>query len=202
MPKLLLLPLVAAAVACGSGAGGGEMVRRDACGRTVDGAAAAAAAVTVPKAGPPLPHLDGRVVDEADLLTPSAEAALSRQLATLEQRTRDQLVVVTVPDLHGEAIEDFGLRLGNSWGIGQRDLDNGILLIVAPNERTTRIEVGCGLEGLVTDAKAAEVIEETLLPRFRRSDYQQGIASGVDELIHVLTSAPKRPTPAANKKAA
>ena len=195
------------AAACGSGTGSGEAAASGHCGRSppVGTAAVAApggAAEPAARAGPPLPQLSGRVVDEADLLTPPAEAAISRELAALEQRTKDQLVVVTIPDLHGEKIEDFALRLGNSWGVGQRALDNGVLLIVAPNERRTRIEVGCGLEGLLTDARAKEVIDTALLPSFREADYQQGIASGVDAIVRVLASDSKRPKPAPSKKAA
>ncbi len=93
-------------------------------------------------ADPSFPALTGRVVDEADLLSADEEAALTRELQQLEDKTSDQLVVVTLPSLQGYAIEDFGCRLGRHWGIGTAELNNGALLIVAPKERKVRIEVG------------------------------------------------------------
>ena len=92
-----------------------------------------------------LPALTGRVVDNADLLPAADEARLTERLAALEKSTADQLTVVTVPGLGGEAIESFALRLGNGWGIGREDLDNGVLLVVAPSERNVRFEYGSGL---------------------------------------------------------
>src|SRR5690606_31329664 len=101
-------------------------------------------------AAPTFPELSGRrVVDEANLLQPAEEAALTEKLAALEQGSSDQLVVVTVPDLQGYEIEEYGYQLGRHWGIGQNETNNGVLLIVAPNERKVRIEVGYGLEGIL-----------------------------------------------------
>ena len=140
-----------------------------------------------------LPALTGRVVDQADLLSPSAEARVTEALAAIERRTSDQVVVVTVGDLEGEAIEAFGLRLGNGWGIGRKDVNNGILLIVAPNERRVRIEVGSGLEGLLTDERAKRIIEEELLPRFASRQYEEGIRAGVGAIDAVISSDLKRP---------
>lgn len=133
-----------------------------------------------------LPKLTGRVVDNAELLAPSVEAQLTRRLAALETRTTDQLVVVTVPTLGGREIEQFGLQLGNAWGIGQKGKNNGVLLIVAPNERKVRIEVGLGLESTLTDPVAAEIIQARILPRFRQRDMEQGIVAGVDGILEVL----------------
>src|SRR6185436_8797753 len=98
--------------------------------------------LAAPAPAPALPALTGRVVDMADLLSPGEEAALTRRLAALERRTSDQLVIVTTRSLGGRSIEEYGLRLGNGWHIGQRGRDNGVLLIVAPREHLTRIEVG------------------------------------------------------------
>jgi uncharacterized membrane protein YgcG len=140
-----------------------------------------------------VPQLTGRVVDDAQLLSPSAEAGLVKTLARLEQQTSDQLVVVTVPDLKGEAIESFGLRVGRAWGIGQKVLDNGVLLIVAPNERMVRIEVGCGLEGLLTDERAKAIIDDALLPRLRASDFEGAAETGVHEISRLLLSDRVRP---------
>jgi uncharacterized protein len=98
------------------------------------------------------PSLTGRVVDEANLFDPAARAALTETLAGLESKTTNQLVVVTLKSLQGTSIEDYGYQLGRKWQIGQRDKNNGALLIVVPNERKVRIEVGYGLEGTLTDA--------------------------------------------------
>lgn len=138
-------------------------------------------------AEPDFPALTGRVVDNAGLLTAAEEAAISADLEALETRTTDQLVLVTLPSLQGFPIEDFGYRLGRHWGIGQAGKDNGVLLIVAPIERKVRIEVGRGLEGVLPDAMAKIIIENAVLPAFRRGDFQAGIKAGVRDIIAVLT---------------
>ena len=142
------------------------------------------------RAVPPgiLPALGGPVVDEADLLSPAEERRLDRLSSELERRTSDQFVIVTLDSLHGRPIEEIGLALGNSWGIGQKDKDNGVLLVVAPNEKKVRIEVGYGLERILSDAGAAEIIERDLLPAFGRSDYVQGINDGAEAIRQVLVS--------------
>src|SRR5690606_9503078 len=104
---------------------------------------------------------------------------LTTRLEALERDTTDQLVVVTVPDLQGREIEDYGYQLGRAWGIGQAENDNGVLLIVAPIERKVRIEVGYGLEGVLTDALSALIIQNQILPAFRDGDYALGVAQGV-----------------------
>ena len=133
------------------------------------------------------PALTGRVVDEAGILDPAARAALTEKLAALEAKTTDQLVVVTLKSLQGTSIEDFGVQLGRRWQIGQKDKNNGVLLIVVPSERRVRIEVGYGLEGTLTDAVSRLIIENAILPRFRVNDFPGGIARGVDDIISVLT---------------
>jgi uncharacterized protein len=133
------------------------------------------------------PALTGRVVDEANILDPSTRAALTDKLAALEAKSTDQLVVVTLKSLQGTSIEDFGYQLGRRWQIGQKDKNNGVLLIVAPNDKQVRIEVGYGLEGTLTDAISRLIIENGILPRFRASDIPGGITRGVDDIISVLT---------------
>jgi uncharacterized protein len=133
------------------------------------------------------PALTGRVVDNADLLTPADRAALSAELKALEDKSSDQLVVVTVPSLQGYTIEDYGYQLGRHWGIGTAKLNNGVLLIVAPNERKVRIEVGRGLEPTLTDALSRIVIDNAILPRFRAGDFAGGIKDGVGDIVRVLT---------------
>jgi uncharacterized protein len=132
------------------------------------------------------PQLTGRVVDEAELLDASTRKALDFKLFVLEATTTDQFVVVTVSSLRGQLIEDFGLQLGNYWKIGQKDKNNGVLLIVAPIERKVRIEVGIGLEGKLTNAIAQSILESDILPFFRQGNYGVGIMRGVDSIIAVL----------------
>jgi uncharacterized protein len=133
------------------------------------------------------PILSGRVVDEANILDQAARASLTQKLADLEAKTTDQLVVVTLKSLQGTSIEDFGYQLGRHWRVGQKDKNNGVLLIVVPSERKVRIEVGYGLEGTLTDAVTRLIIENAIVPRFRANDYPGGIARGVDDIISVLS---------------
>lgn len=138
-------------------------------------------------ADPQFPALTGRVVDDANLLDSAQQQALTEKLAALEDKTTAQLVVVTLPSLQGEPIEDFGVRLGRHWAIGQKDKNNGVLLIVAPEERKVRIEVGYGLEGVLTDALARVIIDTAILPRFRAGDMAGGIIAGAEDIVAVLS---------------
>ncbi|MET0347737.1 MAG: TPM domain-containing protein, partial [Methyloceanibacter sp.] len=138
-------------------------------------------------AEPAFPELTGRVVDDANLLSYTDKVAITADLKALEDKSSDQLVVVTLPSLQGYAIEEFGYQLGRKWGIGTAKLDNGVLLIIAPNEREVRIEVGTGLEGTLTDALSKIVIENSILPRFREGDFAGGIKNGVRDIALVLT---------------
>jgi uncharacterized protein len=133
------------------------------------------------------PAMTGRVVDEAGVLDAAMRAGLTEKLAALEAKTTDQLVVVTLKSLQGTTIEDFGVQLGRAWKIGQKDRNNGVLLIVAPNERKVRIEVGYGLEGTLTDAISKVIIEGAIIPRFKANDIPGGISQGVDDIIRILT---------------
>lgn len=135
------------------------------------------------------PALTGRVVDNAKLLTDQQESRLTAQLASHGQATSNQVVVVTLPSLQDTTIEDFGYQLGRHWGIGQAGRDNGVLLIVAPNERKVRIEVGYGLEGDLPDAIARTIIDNDILPAFRLDDYPGGIEAGVDAIILAIEGA-------------
>ena len=138
-------------------------------------------------AEPTFPPLTGRVVDDANLLDPADKQALTNDLKALEDKSSDQVVVVTVPSLQGYAIEDYGYQLGRHWGIGTKQLNNGVLLIVAPNERKVRIEVGRGLEPTLTDALSKIIIENAILPHFRVGDYAGGIKAGVRDITLALT---------------
>lgn len=140
-----------------------------------------------PSAAQDFPPLTGRVVDTADLLDPGMEAALTDKLAAFEAQSSDQVVVATVPDLQGYDIADYANRLARQWAIGQKDEDNGVLLLVSRDDRKVRIEVGYGLEGTLTDALSTLVIQNDILPAFRSGDYPAGIAKGVDGILQVLS---------------
>ena len=150
------------------------------------------ALVAVPAAAQTFPQLTGRVVDQAELLDPAQEAALTQRLEAVEKASSRQLVVATVSSLEGHPIEDYGYRLGRHWGIGQSEANNGMLLLVAPNERRVRIEVGYGLEPIMTDALAHQIIEGQILPRFRDDDYPGGINAGADAIIAQLQAPPEQ----------
>jgi uncharacterized protein len=138
-------------------------------------------------ADPTFPALTGRVVDDANLLSQADREQLDADLKALEDKSSDQLVVVTLPSLQNLTIEDFGYQLGRHWGIGTKQLNNGVLLIVAPNERKVRVEVGRGLEPILTDALSKVIIETSILPRFRAGDFAGGIKYGVRDLTLALT---------------
>lgn len=151
------------------------------------------------QSAPDFPELTGRVVDQAEMLAPEAEERLSQMLKAHEQASTEQVVVVTLPDLQGYSIEEFGYQLGRHWGIGQEGKDNGALLIVAKEERKVRIEVGYGLEGRLTDANSSVIINRVITPAFRQGDFQGGIISGAAAMIEVLggkpTAAPQSQPP-------
>ena len=144
-------------------------------------------AAAPPAAALELPVLTGRVVDQAGILDASTRTALTAKFAELEARTTDQLVVATVRSLEGTSVEDYANRLFRDWKLGQKDKNNGVLLLVAPNERKVRIEVGYGLEGTLTDARARLVLDSFILPRFRERDFPGGIVRGAEEIIQILT---------------
>lgn len=144
-----------------------------------------------PAAAQNFPELTGRVVDGANLLSPQDEAALSAQAEALEKASSRQLVIATVPDLQGYPIEDYGYQLGRKWGIGQKGANNGIILLVAPTERRVRIEVGYGLEPIITDALSWQIINGDILPRFKANDYSGGIKAGAAALIGQLGAPPE-----------
>lgn len=143
------------------------------------------------------PPLTGRIVDEANLLSPQTEAALTERLAAFERDTKRQVVVATLRSLQGYPIEDYGYRLGRAWGIGEKDKNTGALLVVAPQERSVRIEVGYGLEGELTDALSSQIIQQTILPAFRAGEFERGIVAGTEAILGALgwKEAMLRPTP-------
>ena len=137
-------------------------------------------------ADPKFPPLTGRIVDDARILSADDRQQIEATLKELEGKSSDQIVVYTAPSLQGYEIEDFGYRLGRFWKIGQAGVNNGIVLIVAPNERKVRIEVGRGLEPIMTDALSTTVIQNSILPGLRRGDFPGGIKAGVRDIKDVL----------------
>lgn len=139
------------------------------------------------RAAPTFPALTGRVVDNAGILSPATEQALTEKLEGLETATGHQLVVVTLPSLQGYEIEEYGYQLGRAWKIGRQGEDDGALLIVAPNERKVRIEVGYGLEGVLTDALSNVILQQQVLPRFKAGDMEGGVVAGTEALVAQLS---------------
>ena len=139
------------------------------------------------------PNLTGQVVDEAGIINQHSRTAILSKL-----REGQQFVVVTLDNLRGYEIEEYGLELARHWGIGHKDYDDGVLLIVAPNERQVRIEVGYGLEGVLTDAKSSEIIRHILLPAFKRGDYNGGIVEAVDVMTRIIDGEQVDVNPVAN----
>jgi uncharacterized protein len=144
------------------------------------------------------PSLTGRVVDQANIIAPATRTAIEQKLADLEAKSGIQLVVATVTSLEGQEIEPYANQLFRNWHLGQKTKNNGVLLLVAPNERRVRIEVGYGLEGTLTDALSKVIITNAIAPRFKAGDFSGGISRGVDDIITVLTTdAPEwQPRPA------
>jgi uncharacterized protein len=138
-------------------------------------------------AQPQFPPLSGRVVDAANIIPADVEASLTTKLEALETQSQRQLVVVTLPDLGGYEISDYGYQLGRAWGLGNAERNDGAILIVAPTERKVRVEVGYGLEPVLTDALSAIIIQQVILPRFKAGDMPGGIVAGTDAIIHQLT---------------
>jgi uncharacterized protein len=133
------------------------------------------------------PALTGRVVDSANIIPDDVEARIDQKLAALEQQSHRQLVVATLPDLQGYDISDYGYQLGRHWGIGDKTRNDGALLIIAPKERKVRIEVGYGLEPVLTDGYSTLIIQQQILPRFKAGDMPGGIEAGTDAIISQLT---------------
>jgi len=137
------------------------------------------------------PDLTGRVTDAADIIPADVETRLTLKLEALEQQSQRQVVIATIPDLQGYEISDYGYRLGREWGIGDKERNDGALLIVAPNERKVRIEVGYGLEPVLTDGLSWKIINEDIVPSFKQGDMPGGIEAGTDAIINQLSLPPE-----------
>ncbi|MBI3043942.1 MAG: TPM domain-containing protein [Betaproteobacteria bacterium] len=137
-----------------------------------------------------VPYLTGRVVDTAEILKPDTRRRLAEALRAHEQATTNQIAVLTVPTLHGESVEEYALRVFEQWKLGQKGKDNGVLVVVAPQDRRMRIEVGYGLEGTLPDATAARIIRNVMTPRFREGDFDGGVTQGAAAIIAQLEGKP------------
>ncbi|MBS0284273.1 MAG: TPM domain-containing protein [Proteobacteria bacterium] len=153
--------------------------------------ALAAALIAMPAGAQTFPKFTGFVVDDAGILPPEVQASLTQKLEALQRDTKRQLVVVTVKDLQGYPIEDYSNKLFRSWGIGLKDVNNGALFVIAPNDRKLRIEVGYGLEPFLTDALSSVIINNDVVPRFKAGDMPGGITAGTDAIIAQLRASPE-----------
>lgn len=152
----------------------------------------AAEAEEGPADTPPALELTGRVVDAAAILSPEFELQMKARLGRLEEETLVQLVVATTPDLGGREIDAYSFDLANAWALGDAQPNDGLLLLVAPNERRVRIEVGLGLEASVRDEDAAAIIQNDILPHFRDGQFERGIDAGVEGLAREVTPIPMK----------
>ncbi len=134
-----------------------------------------------------VPPLRAHVNDNAHLLPPDRSAALEARLSDYEARTKHQLALLTVPSLAGDSLEDFSIHVAEQWKLGHKGVDDGLVLVVAPNDHKMRIEVGYGLEGVIPDAIAARIVRDVLAPAFRRSDFAGGIDAAFGALMHAAS---------------
>ncbi|MBI3802336.1 MAG: TPM domain-containing protein [Nitrospirae bacterium] len=149
-----------------------------------------------------VPRLQGRVNDQAHLLTPEQAAALEAQLRAYEEKTTNQIALLTLPSLEGESLEAFSIKVGREWQLGQAKRNNGVLLLIAAKERAVRIEVGYGLEGALTDAQSSIIIRNIMVPAFRQGDFDRGIRDGVGAIEKAIAgefTAPPTETPSRSR---
>ena len=137
-----------------------------------------------------VPPLTGRIVDQTATLTREQQATLEQTLEGFEARKGSQIAVLIIPTSEPETIEQYALRVAEQWKVGRKKVDDGAVLVVAKNDRTLRIEVGYGLEGVLTDATSKRIISEIIVPRFKEGDFYGGIATGVDRMIRVIDGEP------------
>ncbi|MHB8719917.1 MAG: TPM domain-containing protein [Steroidobacteraceae bacterium] len=137
-----------------------------------------------------VPALTGRVTDLTGTLSGGAITRIEAKLANLEAKKGSQIAVLILPTTQPEEIEQFGIRVGDAWKLGRKGVDDGAILIVAKNDRRTRIEVGTGLEGALPDAIANRIIDETITPQFKLGDFDGGVEAGVDRMISVVNGEP------------
>lgn len=133
-----------------------------------------------------VPPLQARVTDLAGMLSPQQQATLEQSLTAFEARKGSQIAVLIVPTTQPEAIEQYALRVAEQWKLGRKGVDDGVLLLIASNDRALRIEVGYGLEGPIPDAVAKRIISEVITPFFKQGDYYGGIEAGVHRIMRLI----------------
>ncbi|MGZ4959462.1 MAG: TPM domain-containing protein [Methylomonas sp.] len=138
----------------------------------------------------PVPKLERRVTDLTSTLSAEQQAALEQRLAAFESQKGSQIAVLIVPTTQPEDIEQYSIRVVEQWKLGRKGVDDGVLILVAKNDRATRIEVGYGLEGTIPDAQANRIVEDIMIPHFRSGDFAGGINAGVDSLIGLIQGEP------------
>ena len=155
----------------------------------------AASLMLAPATAQTFPKFTGLVVDAANVLPPETKAALTQKLEALQKNTKRQLVVATIPDLQGYPLDEYGYKLGRTWGVGLRDVNNGVILFIAPNEpaghRGPRIEVGRGLEPIITDALSSVIIQQEMMPKLKAGDVPGAMIAGTDALAQQLRASPE-----------
>ncbi|MGP0593447.1 TPM domain-containing protein [Nitrospira sp. T9] len=148
-----------------------------------------------------VPPLTGRVVDQAHLLSPSAISDLNAALAAHESKTSNQVAVLTIASLEGHPLEEFSHQVATAWALGQKGTDNGILFLIALQEKKVRIEVGYGFEGTLTDAKSSRIIRHEVVPRFRAGDFSGGIIAGTHAILGTIDGTYTNTTSSADNNA-
>lgn len=148
-----------------------------------------------------VPYLSGRVTDNAEILSAATKQKLNAQLKAHEAETTNQIAVLTVRSLEGESVESYAEQVFNTWKLGRKGKDNGVLVLVAPAERRMRIEVGYGLEGTLTDVAASRIIRDQMTPRFKAGNYDAGVEAGVQAVIGQLTGSAEVPAEAPSSSA-
>ncbi|MBN1470425.1 MAG: YgcG family protein [Syntrophaceae bacterium] len=146
----------------------------------------AALLITLPSFAIDVPFLTGRVTDNAQLLSDETRKSITERLKAHEDRTSNQIAILTTPTLEGAGIEEYTVAVFNEWKLGQKGKDNGVLVVVAPKDRRMRIEVGYGLEGTMPDGVAGSIIRNVMTPHFKNNDYNKGIDEGVNAIVKVL----------------
>lgn len=156
--------------------------RRDASSRLRALAASVVLAAAIPAAQAAVPKNDGWVTDLAGFLTPRQEQSLEMLMESYRQGSGNEITLLTVPNLGGESLEQLSLEVARQWGLGQKDKNNGALLLIARDDRKIRIEVGRGLEGNVTDSISGRIIRDVIAPEFKQGRYYEGIRAGIEAL--------------------
>ena len=133
-----------------------------------------------------VPQLKGRVNDYASILSPETAQKLEMALSAIESSDSTQIVVLTIPSLEGEVLEEFSIKVAEAWKIGQNNLDNGVILLISKNDRKLRIEAGRGLEGKLTDLISGRIIRSEIIPRFKEGDFNGGIVAGINAIVSVV----------------